>query len=101
MKATIIYDTFLGFELEMLIRNGEMMIYVIDKGGRQRTKGVQNWEVRRFYNLGLFAETYEVNELNIKLDKHHFDEFDAFETYEDYVKHINRMVMELDEIDNR
>lgn len=100
MKPMIIYDTFMCIDVELFIRNGAMVVYVVDKTKIGSTKG-QNWVVRRFMNLNLFSEAFDMNSIYIKLPKNNFNDFDAFKTYEDYVKHINRMVMELEEIDNR
>lgn len=100
MKPIIIYDTFMCIDLELLIRNGEMVVYVVDKTKIGKAKG-QNWVVRRFMNLELFGEAFDMNNIYIKLPENSFKYFEAFSTYEDYVKHINRMVMELEEIDNR
>lgn len=100
MKPMIIYDTFMCIDLELFIRNGTMVVYVVDKTKIGATKG-QNWVVRRFMNLNLFSEAFDMNSIYIKLPQNSFKDFEAFKTYEDYVKHINRMVMELEEIDNR
>ena len=91
MKKTIVlnevffFDTYGGVAVDTIIRNGEVVYYVINRSLKSENR---NWEVIAFYSMGEIFEYLHDNGLDYKVD-YRYRKGEVFATYADYCKWFN------------